>query len=240
MSGQLTIVMPVFNEAEGIEEFIEEIRSSFKKIKPTILAVDDCSTDSTWLILNKMQTNSADLILLKNENNLGHGQSSHRALRHGLSGKSNFIMSVDGDGQFLGDEMFNFYEQFYATNLNYAEGCRVSRNDPWFRKIISFVTRILVFTKSGRRAIDANTPCRIYKAETLHDLIENIESTSLVPNLRMSILARKEQFEIFYFSLTNIPRRAKSAQGSSWGSGKTVFPNRRLITFCRKAIMELI
>jgi glycosyltransferase involved in cell wall biosynthesis len=240
VNGQLTIVMPVFNEAEGIEEFIEEIRFNFKKIKPTILAVDDCSNDSTWLILNKMQKNSADLILLKNEINLGHGQSTHRALRHGLMEKSNFIMSVDGDGQFLGDEMFGFFERFCTTNFNYAEGCRVSRNDPWFRKIISIVTKILVFAKSGRRAIDANTPCRIYKADTLHNLIENIEKTSLVPNLRMSILARKEQFEIFYFSLTSIPRRAKSTQGSSWGSRKTIFPNRKLITFCRKAIMELM
>lgn len=232
--------MPVYNEAEGIKEFIEEIRSNFKTLKPMIIAVDDCSTDNTWSVLNVMQTNSNDLTVLKNTINLGHGQSTLRALKHGLLGQSDYIMSVDGDGQFLGDEMFNFYKQFYAANSNYGEGRRVSRQDPWFRKIISYSTRLLVFAKSGSRVIDANTPCRIYKAGTLLKLLKKIDSTSLVPNLRMSIVARKEEIEIFYFNLTNIPRRAKSAQGSSWGSRKTIFPNRRLIAFCTKAIKEFI
>ena len=240
MSSQLTIVMPVYNEAEGIKEFIEEIKQNFKNVQPTILVVDDCSTDSTWSILAKMQANSTDLVLLKNEINKGHGQSTLRALRHGLLGKSSYVMSIDGDGQFLGAEMFKFYEQFCLSDLNYAEGRRIYRQDPWFRKVISYVTRLLVFVKSRRRVIDANTPCRIYKTGTLKSLIENIEVNSLVPNLRMSIVARKEGVEIFYFNLRNIPRRAKSAQGSTWGSGKTLLPNKRLVTFCTRAIKEFI
>jgi hypothetical protein len=100
------------------------------------------------------------------------------------------------------------------------------------------VTRLLVFTKSRKRTIDANTPARIYKAETLENLMKKIDSTSLVPNLRMSIEVRKTGIDIFAYKLTSIPRRAQSSQGSSWGTGKTIFPNKRLIEFCKKAVME--
>jgi glycosyltransferase involved in cell wall biosynthesis len=238
MSNNLVIVMPVFNEAEGIESFINEIRVNFKTIKPTIVTIDDCSTDETWSILSTMKTQSNDLILVRNQINLGHGQSTIRAFQQGLLEKSKFIMSIDGDGQFLGEELFKFYKEFCASNSIYGEGNRVYRQDPWFRRVISLVTRLLILVKSGRRTIDANTPARIYKAETLQNLIENFESTSLVPNLRISIMVRKKRINIFTGNLTNIPRRAQSSQGSSWGSKKTFFPNKRLIKFCNKAIKE--
>ncbi len=240
MSGKLSIVMPVFNEAEGIAEFLNEIRENFKTVKPTLVIVDDCSTDETWSILSKMKKQSNDLILIHNQINLGHGQSTMRALQNGLLENVEFVMSIDGDGQFLGDEMYNFYKAFCAANSCYGEGVRVFRQDPWFRKIISFVTRLLVFTKSRRRTIDANTPARIYKAETLGNLVKKIESTSLVPNLRMSIEVRKTGIDIFTYKLTNIPRRAQSSQGTSWGTRKTIFPNKRLVDFCKKAIKEFI
>jgi len=240
MKRELAIVMPVFNEAEGIEEFINEIRFCFRSVNPMFITIDDCSTDATWLVLSEMKKKSDDLILAQNQVNLGHGQSTIRALKLGLLEKPKYIMSVDGDGQFLGNELLNFYKTFSSSNSNYAEGNRINRQDPWFRKFISLVTRVMVLAKSGKKSIDANTPVRIYKAETLENLIENIENTSLVPNLRMSIIVRKIGNEIFTFNLSNIPRRGSSSQGSSWGSGGTILPSRRLFKFCKKAIKEFL
>jgi glycosyltransferase involved in cell wall biosynthesis len=238
MTNLLTIVMPVFNEDEGIEEFIDEIRLNFRTLKPTIVAIDDCSTDLTWSILRQIEKRSDDLILVRNKINLGHGPSTIIALKHGLLTKSKHVMAIDGDGQFLGQEMFNFYENFCESNLSYGEGNRVYRKDPWFRKTISLLTRLIVWAKSKSKAVDANTPARIYEPNILKYLLERVDNASLVPNLRISILVRKQKIEIFTGSLRHMPRRAQTMQGSSWGNGTTIFPSRRLIFFCFNAMKE--
>jgi glycosyltransferase involved in cell wall biosynthesis len=238
MRNQLAIVMPVFNESEGIRDFVSEIRNEFNKIRPVILIVDDCSTDETWNVLQEMKAQANDLIIHRNILNLGHGRTTVEAMNYGIINHANYIMTVDGDGQFIGKEMFDFFKEFYDSNTNYGEGRRVLREDPWFRRVISLVTRLLVLVKTGKRIADANTPCRIYERETLQSLLSKIDGNSMVPNLAISIVARKEHMQVFNFSLTNIPRRGESVQGSTWGAKKTRLPNKKLVKFCLNAIKE--
>ncbi|MGD8311369.1 MAG: glycosyltransferase, partial [Gammaproteobacteria bacterium] len=48
----LTVVIPVFNEAESIRELVEEVRSRLDgKFDYELVVVDDGSTDSTSAIL---------------------------------------------------------------------------------------------------------------------------------------------------------------------------------------------
>jgi len=238
MKKQLTIVMPVFNESEGIREFVSEIKNEFSSIQPTILIVDDCSTDKTWKVLQEMKAQTNDLIVHRNMSNQGHGRTTVEAMNYGILNHSDYILTVDGDGQFIGKEMFDFFKKFHHSNANYGEGQRVFRQDPWFRKVISLVTRILVLVKTGKRITDANTPCRIYERGTLQRFLSKIDNNSMVPNLAVSIVARKEGQQVFNFSLTNIPRRGESVQGSTWGAKKTRLPNKKLVKFCLRAIKE--
>lgn len=238
MRNQLTIVMPVFNESEGIREFVSEIRYEFSNIRPTILIVDDFSTDETWKVLQEMKAQTNDLIVYRNISNLGHGRTTVEAMNYGIMNHADYIMTVDGDGQFIGKEMLDFFKKFHLSNTNYGEGHRVLRQDPWFRKVISLVTRLLVLIKTGKRIADANTPCRIYERATLQRFLSKIDNKSMVPNLAVSIVARKEGQQVFNFSLTNIPRRGKSVQGSTWGAKKTRLPNKKLVKFCLRAIKE--
>ena len=48
--------MPCFNEAEGIGEFIVEIMETVKSYAPTLIVIDDCSTDETSLIVQKLKS----------------------------------------------------------------------------------------------------------------------------------------------------------------------------------------
>lgn len=238
MKKQLTIVMPVFNESEGIREFVSEIRREFNSIQPTILIVDDCSTDDTWKVLQEIKLQTIDLIIHRNESNLGHGRTSVEAMKYGILNHSDYILTVDGDGQFIGKEMLDFFQEFRNSSANYGEGRRVSRQDPWFRKVISLVTRLLVLVKTGKTIADANTPCRIYERSTLQRFLSKIDNNSMVPNIAISIVSRNEGQQVFLFRLTNIPRRGGSEQGSTWGAKKTRLPNKKLVNFCLKAIKE--
>lgn len=235
---QLAIVMPVYNESEGISEFINEISSEFSGISLSLHVVNDCSTDETLSVLNEIGKNIPYLNVLTNKVNSGHGPTTLRALREGLSSNAQVIMAVDGDGQFIAQEMREFYEAFLISSRLYGEGLREYRQDPWYRKSISFITRMIVTLKSGKYSKDANTPCRIYKKEFLESALQRISSSSLTPNIQMSIFARRSDLEIHTFRLTNIARRGSVEVGTSWGKNTKFLPSKRLVIFCKNAFLE--
>ena len=234
----LAIVMPVFNEEDGIQEFITEIDKEFSGISHYICIVNDCSTDDTGLKLTELTKKIDSIMVETNRSNMGHGPSTVRALKIGMELKAKIIMSVDGDGQFLAREMLDFFNQFEVGSAVYAEGIRMDRQDPWFRKVISILTRIIVLLKSLKFSKDANTPCRIYNHTTLTLFMEKIPERAITPNLTMSITSRKMKTRILEYPLTNIPRRGVTNVGSSWGTKSTFLPSRRLVTFCKNALIE--
>ena len=48
----VAVVMPVYNEADGIAEFLMEIDESLAGV--TVIVVDDCSTDMTVKIVESL------------------------------------------------------------------------------------------------------------------------------------------------------------------------------------------
>jgi len=78
---KLSIIIPVFNEKETIEEILERIISApafgFEK---EIVVVDDYSTDGTSNLLEKLKE-KFKFLLLRHEKNLGKGS----AIRTGLN-----------------------------------------------------------------------------------------------------------------------------------------------------------
>ena len=93
----VVICMPVFNEEEGIAEFLFELSNFIEDVK--FVVIDDKSTDKTNSILTKIRNeNHLDLDVLLNENNQGHGASTLRGMRHACSFDNALIITIDGDG----------------------------------------------------------------------------------------------------------------------------------------------
>jgi len=71
----VTILAPCFNEEEALPKFINRLLSilnSLPEIRWTILLVDDGSTDGTWRIIQKLQSESALIHGLSLSRNFGH------------------------------------------------------------------------------------------------------------------------------------------------------------------------
>ena len=52
MTPQLSVVIPVYNEADTVEEMVERVRAT--SYTTEIICVDDCSTDGTHDILAQL------------------------------------------------------------------------------------------------------------------------------------------------------------------------------------------
>jgi len=234
----VTIVMPVWNEAEGIEEFLSEIASEFRDMPHQFVVVDDSSGDETVSIVEALADSGLPVTLLVNSTNMGHGPSTLRALESGLESGADVVVSVDGDGQFIGKDIRRIADSVSAGDADIVEGVRTSRDDPYFRQAVSLGTRILVWLRCGRLPADANTPLRAYRSKALSSILGNIPNQASTPNLFVSAYVRKSGLAVMEMRVRSIPRRGAIATGSTWGKSRTYLPSKRFITFCVNAVRE--
>jgi glycosyltransferase involved in cell wall biosynthesis len=231
----LAIVMPVFNESDGIENFVNEINSIFQNIEFSIFVIDDYSSDNTPNLLEELKSKNQINDWKRNVENLGHGPSTFNALVEGINSKADYIIAVDGDGQFQASDMLKIYNQL-LYGFAVVEGVRVKRDEPYFRKIITFGVRALVFSRTWRIPRDANTPLRGYRLDTAQIVMKRISKNTPIPNLMISVLTRKEKFLMSEVFVTSLPRRGNSPVGTTWGPKNQLLPNKRFIQFCIKSL----
>lgn len=233
----LCVVMPAYNEAEGISSFINELSEALKDHPTHFIVVDDCSTDGTPTVIDQLASRGIPIQVHTNPQNSGHGPSTMRALRFGLESGADVVIAVDGDGQFAGADVARAVNEITKGPWDLIEGVRTKRTDPLYRKIPTLGTRLLVWSKARQLPRDANTPLRLYKRQTLSELIELIPPTALTPNLLMSVHSRNCDVQLLEIPVQSLPRRGTTAVGSSWGRGSLV-PSRRFINFCIQALRE--
>ena len=219
---KLSIVIPAYNEEENIESAVRSIARHFKDAE--IVVVNDCSTDKTLQILEKLQKEIKDLLVLTNEVNSGHGTSVVNGL---MAATRDYILYIDADQQI---ELSNF---LCSPKLDFISGYRVDRKDKPFRLVI---TRILKFTNLVRHGYyikDANCPFKIYKRSSLRMMISFLPKSRVIPIACLEVLARR-----YHFKTAEIPVLHNEYHASRVGFLQTI--NRRSIAFCWAAFKEVI
>jgi len=233
----LTIVMPVFNEELGIEEFLLELEEFLGDLSPEYLIINDASTDGSLGILNDLAHSGFPLTCHTNLLNCGHGYSTLLGLELGLL-KSRTVLIVDGAGRFPGAGIREFVEQFHKSNYDVGEGIRTYRNEPLFRRFVSFTTRLLLLASTGKIVKDPNTPLRIYNSSLLESLLQHVSPNSMIPNLEISTHIRKKNIPVLEFEIVVQERRGGLTTGSTWGQSVSKnLPNRKFLLFCFKGLL---
>jgi glycosyltransferase involved in cell wall biosynthesis len=78
MDKTLSIVVPVFNEEKTVEELVEKVLAVPLPVKKEMVIIDDCSSDGTFPILERIEKAHAEVRVFKNEKNMGKGFSVRR------------------------------------------------------------------------------------------------------------------------------------------------------------------
>lgn len=109
---KVSVIVPVYNVEEYVAECIESIlNQSLKEIE--IIIVDDCSTDNSYHICRKYETDNPDKIrLFRHEKNLGLPSARNTGLKHA---KGDYIGFVDSD-DFIGPDRF---KDLFETAMNH-------------------------------------------------------------------------------------------------------------------------
>ncbi len=136
---ELSIVIPVFNEAENIPILADEVRTALEgKYEYEVIFVDDCSSDTTEDVLARLRSEYPQFRHLRHERN--SGQST--AVRNGVkAARSEWIATLDGDGQNDPADIPAMMDRLRANSVDGAlqmvAGYRKRRQDSWLKKISS-------------------------------------------------------------------------------------------------------
>jgi dolichol-phosphate mannosyltransferase len=237
----VVVAMPAFNEGLSIEGFLSDIFEAFSDVDTHVVVVDDCSSDRTAEVVLALAANGAPITLCQNLENLGHGPSTVRALRRAALLGPEFVIAADGDGNIQGRTLRALLAaaQNEATEI-VIEGTRAGRNDPWFRKLVTTATRVLVLIHSGSPPRDANTPFRVYPSRVLSRLLRDIPENHLTPNLLIASILRKEGFPLLEMKVPVHKRAGTAEHGSTWKQRTKFLPSARFLKFCWTAAGQWI
>lgn len=234
---KISVVMPAFNEAETIQEFLGEIIAAARDDQIEIHVFDDYSTDSMAEKLSQFVLSNSQVRVTRNDENMGHGKTTLRALASAVYSRSDVVVSTDGDGNVSALGLIELAKIAHRTG-KLVEGVRVSRINPMFRVLTSFATRVLVWLKSGIWPKDANTPHRAYPTELLSTILPIIPATSPIPNLMISALVRSQGLSVIEHPIVETARIGAQTSGVTWGQRFSGIPSARFVKFCGSALVS--
>lgn len=236
----IAVAIPAYNEAEGIAGFVQEIdRALAPHVRSLhIVVVDDASTDRSLDVLDGVRPQlGGTLEIHSNPVNRGHGPSVLRAYRRALERSPDYVLQVDGDGQFLGSDLRRMLV-LLIDDAHAVSGVRRFRQDPWFRMAMTRLLRTYVRFSFGVNARDPNCPLRGYEAPLLRDLLLALPDECLIPNLYLTVLAARRGLALLEVDVSHRVRRGSSLIGSTWGRGLASPIPLRLVRFSLAALRE--
>ena len=125
---EISVVIPVKNEAGNIDHLIKEIAKSLKTTNYEIIYVNDGSVDNTEIELKNNLKHNNRLRVISHK--ISQGQSA--ALRSGvIASTSPLIATLDGDGQNDPSDLKKMVELIkkYKNELTLIGGVRINRKD---------------------------------------------------------------------------------------------------------------
>jgi glycosyltransferase involved in cell wall biosynthesis len=125
---QIICCIPAFNEGKTIFTLINKI----KKFVDVVIVCDDGSQDDTIKLAKK-----AGAVVLTHKSNHGKGKALKTLFDYGKNTKADLMITIDGDGQFLPEEIPKIIKPIIAEEADIVNGYRFDDESemPKYRKI---------------------------------------------------------------------------------------------------------
>ena len=172
-SPHLTLVIPLFNEAENLPVLAAEIRSALEstgKAWETVF-VDDGSTDDSFAVLAGLAAHDPTIRILRHRRNVG--QSA--ALAAGFAAaRGGIVVTLDADLQNdpadIPALLARLGESPAESDCDAVSGIRQRRQDSWVRRISSRVANAVRNWATDERVSDVGCSLKAYRREVLAGL----------------------------------------------------------------------
>ncbi len=165
MAGFLSLVIPVYNEADSLEPLVAEIDEALGPSHQPfeIVFVDDGSTDRSFEVMRRLAAERADVRAVKLRRNFGKSA----ALSHGFAVcRGDVVVTMDGDRQ---DDPAEIPKLMAPLDDGYdlVSGWKQSRQDPVSKTLPSRLFNWTVRRTTGIPLHDFNCGLKAYRRDVV-------------------------------------------------------------------------
>ena len=165
---KLSVVIPVFNEEESVQELYFQIKDSLKmESEYEIIFIDDGSSDNSKKNINDIINQDSNVRLISFYRNFGKSAALSEGFKHA---SGDIIITMDADLQDDPSEITNLINKL-DEGFDLVSGWKKKRHDPWNKilpsKVFNFVTRLL----TGVKIHDFNCGLKAYR----NSVVKSIE-----------------------------------------------------------------
>jgi glycosyltransferase involved in cell wall biosynthesis len=215
MNHRLTIIVPVYNEEESIEQLTTEMDKylAATNVSTLVLFVNDGSTDNSQAIIEKICAEKAayQFILLS----ANHGLST--AVKAGIdSCETELVGYIDSDIQTTPMDFLKYFEFFPEYDM--VNGIRANRKDTGVKKLSSKIANAFRRRMINDGIEDTGCPLKIIKTEYAKRIPFFDGMHRFIPALIQLQGGKVKQIPIQHF-----PRFAGTAKYHLWNRIKKPF-----------------
>ena len=205
---KISLVIPCFNESQGVIKTLDEILDHTSKLNGLeIIFVNDGSTDDTGKFLSERSVELHKVRYLENQFNQGYGASLKKGI---LSAKGEIIVITDADGTYPAEEIPKLLNLLQSCDM--VVGARIGKNVriPLIRRPAKWLLLKYARWMSQADIKDLNSGLRAFRKtdalKFLHLLPKGFSFTSTI-TLAMHI----EGLKVIYHTIDYRKRLGKSS-----------------------------
>jgi len=208
MSNSISIIIPAYNDEGTIEDVVREAASVAEGLtdRYEVIVINDGSDDATGDILESLE--EENLRVIHHNPNEGFGLTMRELYARA---REDLVFSAPGDGQIPPRVLGTMMPALEDHDL--VVGYRRRRNDPFRRRIQSFVYNSLISILYGVRLKDVNST-KLMRTQILRDI--SLSSSSAFIEAELCIRAKRAGYRIGEVIVDHLPRTHGEASGSKF------------------------
>lgn len=167
----ITIIVPLYNEAESLPKLYEWIERVMieNKYSFEVIFVNDGSTDKSWDVIEKLKLQSTNVRGIKFRHNYGKSPALYCGFR---AAKGDVVITMDADLQDSPDEIPELFSMIINDGYDLVSGWKKKRYDSKFSKNLpSKIYNATARKVTGLKLHDMNCGLKAYRNE----VVKNIE-----------------------------------------------------------------
>jgi dolichol-phosphate mannosyltransferase len=193
LTGELIVVMPIYNEEANIEGVVSEWQAVLKKLKIRyqMLLINDGSGDGTLDVLTRLEAKEPEIFVIVDKFNSGHGRTCRFGYDAVSASDAEWVLQVDSDGQC--DPCY--FEKFWNARekADCVFGIRTRRDDGWIRTLTSKICRWSSTLICGVDMVDPNVPYRLIRRSALAVAITRVPSAFEIHNVALTYRLKQDR-----------------------------------------------